>query len=147
MRKEPFDRSRKVFVHSVPPGMDCLRIGGHQLHRADEVKWEEWGVEEKRIRMLWQYLYHSEALELEKYGKHGDGLDNMGVEELTAIVEDINKRLEEKYQGDDYEIKRRRCRFPQGGRDNPKRIIPKIREWRRTYGHEDEFFKDLEPAG
>lgn len=143
MKKEPFDRSRKVFVHSLPPGLKHLNLGGRLLNRTDEVKWEEWGIEEKRIRMLWQYLYHSEALEFEKYGKHGDGLENMDAEELASIINNINEKLKIKYEGDDYEIKRRRCAFPQGGRENPKRIIPKIREWRRTYGHEDEFFKDL----
>lgn len=143
MRKESFDRSRKVFVHSIPPGLKHLNLGGIFLDRRDEVNWEEWGLSEKTIRNTWQFLFHSKELETEKYGKDGDGLDNMSPEELADIINGINKNLEIKFHGDEHEVKKRRCLFPQGGRENKKRVIPRIREWRRKYGHEDEYFAGI----
>ncbi len=120
----PLQLDRPVFVR-VP-----FVAGSRQLKAGDEFKWKELGVEESKVLTFYnqRWIHHNSELEIER--KVGDGLEELDINGLHAVVDNINKKVKAKTQTQS-EYDKKRCK--------KSKIVGKqrglIRTWRHSYGH------------
>ena len=120
----PLQLDRPVFV-KIP-----FTAGSRQLEAGDEFKWKELGIEEQRVLILYRerYIHHNSDLEIAR--KVGDGLEELDIDGLHAVVDNINKKVKTKI-GTQAEFDRKKCKKSKVT-DKQRGLI---RSWRRTYGH------------
>lgn len=122
-RHIPLQFDKPLFV-KVP-----LRAARRDYSKGDELKWKELNLDESRIQVLYTqgFLYHNDDLEIER--KVGDGLEALTIEELSSLVDRINKGLEAKSQSKSY-YESKKCKKSK----IKSKQIGLIRSWRRNYG-------------
>lgn len=122
-RNYPFQFDRPVFVR-IP-----FKSSGRVLEKGSEFKWKERGVDERKVLILYRqgYLHHNSERETEI--KVGDGLEAMNMDELHALVNEINEKVKKKTKNE-AEFLKKKCKM--------SRILDKqrglIRSWRYLYG-------------
>lgn len=120
----PFQLDRPVFFR-IP-----TFAAGRQYKAGDEFKWKELSVDENKVHILYRErrLHHNSALEIER--KVGDGLEELDIKGLHAVVDNINKKVKAK-TNTQTEYDKKRCKV--------SKIVGKqrglIRTWRHLYGH------------
>ena len=125
MHKEiPFQYDRPVFFR-----VDTF-AAGRQYEAGDEFKWKEIGVDDKKVMILYRerILHHNAELEIQR--KVGDGLEELDIDGLHAVVDNINKKV--KLRSPHLtEYEKKKCK--------KSKIVDKqrglIRSWRRNYGN------------
>lgn len=120
----PFQFDRPLFFR-VP-----TFASGRQYQAGDEFKWKELGVDAERVRVMYtqRMLHHNVELEVQR--KVGDGLEELDINGLHAVVENINKKVKDK-TSTKAEFDKKRCKMSK----IPDKQRGQIRQWRRTYGH------------
>jgi len=122
-RQMPFQYDRPVFV-KIP-------FDGHGItwNQGKEFKWKELGVDEVRVKVLYDtgYLYHNSEMEVTT--KVGDGLEELGIEGLHALVDSINEKVQVAARNKT-EYDKKKCRTSKIA-DKQRGLI---RSWRRSYG-------------
>lgn len=129
MTRQFFNPSRPVFVKQTK------MLSGKVRQVGERFDWQKFNVPELHIQILFDQdiLHHNPELEDVEEAKSvviGDGLDNLTLEELHAIVDTINKKVREKVKTDT-EYRNKKCAIYQKDRDKQ---ISRIRQWRRTFG-------------
>ena len=123
-RPIPFQFDRPVFVR--------LPFDGHKrsFKAGDEFKWKELGVNELRVEILYNkgWLHHNSEMEVKT--KVGDGLEELDVDGLHAVVDTINAKVKAKSQSQ-ADFDKKKCKKSKIA-DKQRGLI---RSWRRTYGH------------
>ena len=120
----PFQFDRPLFVR-VP-----LEAAGRQWKAGEEFKWKEMSMPERNVMTLYnQRVLHHNA-ELEKEVKAGDGLEELNIDGLHAVVDTINAKVKAK-TSNEAAFNKQKCK--------KSKILDKqrglIRSWRRNYGH------------
>jgi len=120
----PFQFDRPLFVR-VP-----LEAAGRQWQAGEEFKWKEMSMPERNVMTLYnQRVLHHNA-ELEKQVKAGDGLEELNIDGLHAVVDAINAKVKAK-TSNNAAFEKQKCK--------KSKILDKqrglIRSWRRNYGH------------
>ena len=120
----PLQLDRPVFVR-IP-----FTSGSRKLEAGDEFKWKELGIDEQKVLILYRerYIHHSSELEVAR--KVGDGLEELDVDALHAVVDNINTKVQKK-TNTQVEFDRKKCKKSKIA-DKQRGLI---RSWRRTYGH------------
>lgn len=125
--RPPFQVDRPLFV-KVPSVYK-----GKQYKQGDQLKWKEQNLDRLNIEVLYlqDYLYHNEELE-EKVAKPkvGDGLQDLDIDALHALVEEINVKVKAQTKSNGEFIKKK-C--PTSTVKDKQ--VGYIRRWRLTYGH------------
>ena len=120
----PFQLDRPVFFRI------STFAGGRQYESGDEFKWKELGVDSTKVQILYRerVLHHNAELEVQR--KVGDGLEELDVPALHAVVDNINEKVKLKTSSKaDFENKK--CKKSKIA-DKQRGLI---RSWRRTRGH------------
>lgn len=122
----PFQFDKPVFVKI--PFQSRGRVWSIDQH----FKWKEMNIDRHRVRVLFQqgYLYHDDDMEeAVNQAKIGDGLNELDIESLHALVDKINEKVKAAVKTD-YEWKRKKC---PSSKIKDKQI-GLIRRWRNLYG-------------
>jgi len=126
----PFQFDRPVFV-KVP-----IQARGRIWETDTIFKWKEMNMDRHRIQLLYNqgFLYHDDDLEAgTDTSKIGDGLEELDLESLHALVKNINTKVKDKAKND-IEFNRRKCKTSL----IKHKQIGIIRTWRHVYGREYE---------
>jgi len=120
----PFQFDRPVFFR-LP-----TFAAGKQYEAGDEFKWKELGVNEDNVLIMYKErrLHHNKELEVKR--KVGDGLEELDVNGLHAVVDNINNKVKAKTTSQ-ADFDRKKCKKSKIA-DKQRGLI---RSWRRTYGH------------
>ena len=120
----PLQLDRPVFVR-IP-----FTSGSLKLEAGDEFKWKELGIDEQRVLILYRerYIHHDSGLEIAR--KVGDGLEELDIDGLHAVVDNVNNKVKLK-TGSQAEYEKKKCKKSKIA-DKQRGLI---RSWRRTYGH------------
>jgi hypothetical protein len=103
----PFQFDRPVFV-KVP-----IQARGRIWDTDTIFKWKEMNMDRHRIQVLYNqgFLYHDDDLEAgTDTSKIGDGLEELDLESLHALVKNINTKVKDKAKND-IEFNRRSARL------------------------------------
>lgn len=122
----PFQINSPVFVR-IP-----FQSRGKIWERGKPFKWAEMGMDEKRIRIMYNqgFLFHDDDLAANlDTSVVGDGLDELDLDSLHALVKQINEKVKAKAKTEK-EFLRSKCKISKI-RDKQTGLI---RSWRRTYG-------------
>lgn len=124
LHKMPFQFDRPVFI-KIP-----FNAAGRDWKLQEEFKWKELSIDSTKVQTLYNngFIYHNTDLEISS--RVGDGLEAMDIETLSALVDNINKKVKE-HSKNELEYNRRRCKKSK----IPDKQRGLIRSWRRTYGH------------
>jgi hypothetical protein len=121
---KPFQYNEPVFVKAR------FKASGRWWEKGVHWPWLEMSVDPRRAEILYNngFIQHNTEL-LREYKSVGDGLDELGIEELHALVEKINEAVV-KGTKNKTEAKKKRC---------SKSAIPDkqrghIRRWRNLFG-------------
>jgi len=122
----PFQINSPVFVR-IP-----FQSRGRIWERGKHFKWSEMGMDEKRIRIMYNqgFLFHDNDL-AENIDENtlGDGLNDLDLDSLHAIVKQINEKVKAKAKTEK-EFLRSKCKISK----IKDKQVGIIRSWRRTYG-------------
>jgi hypothetical protein len=120
----PFQLDRPVFFR-IP-----TFAGGRQYEAGDEFKWKELGVDSTKVQILYRerVIHHNAELEVQR--KVGDGLEELDVDGLHAVVDNINSKVKLKTSSQ-ADFERKKCKKSKIA-DKQRGLI---RSWRRTNGH------------
>lgn len=122
----PFQFDKPVFVKI--PFQSRGRVWSIDQH----FKWKEMNIDRHRVRVLFQqgYLYHDDDMEeAVNQTKIGDGLNELDIESLHALVDKINEKVKASVKNET-EWKRKKC---PSSKIKDKQI-GLIRRWRNLYG-------------
>lgn len=120
----PFQLDRPLFVR-IP-----VEAAGKKWEAGQEFKWKEMSMPEQNVMKLYnqRVLHHNS--ELEKKVKAGDGLEELNIDGLHAVVDSINAKVKAKTAN---------ASAYEGQKCKKSKILDKqrglIRSWRRNYGH------------
>lgn len=120
----PFQLDRPVFFR-IP-----TFAGGRQYEAGDEFKWKELGVDSTKVQILYRerVIHHNTELEVQR--KVGDGLEELDVDGLHAVVDNINNKVKLKTSSQ-ADFERKKCKKSKIA-DKQRGLI---RSWRRINGH------------
>lgn len=125
--RPPFQHDRPLFV-KVP-----ATYKGRQYKWGDQLKWKEQNLDVNSIAVLYNqdWLFHSDELEekVEKV-KIGDGLVELDIDALHALVKSINEKVKAQTKNET-EYTKKKCAMS----TIKDKQIGFIRRWRTTYGH------------
>jgi hypothetical protein len=123
-----FNPSRPVYVK-----LNDLQLAGKFWKKGERFNWDFFGISYETIQQLFfnDMLHHNEALEEVAVSRIsiGDGLAELSLEQLQALVESINGKVKAKTK-DNKEFLQKKCSV---SRIKDKQI-GLIRKWRISYG-------------
>jgi len=122
----------RTFQHNLPLFVkDEFGAQGKSWKRGKHFPWLEMGIDVNKVQILFNQgkVHHNEEKEKE-HKTVGDGLNELGLNELKALVDTINETVKKK-TATKAEAHSKRCRT--------STIADKqrghIRRWRNLYGH------------
>lgn len=87
--RTPFQFDKPAFVKTP------FRARGRLWEAGSPFKWKEMRLDPKKVMILYNqgFLYHSDELEEKTKPVIGDGLDELNLESLHAVVDSINEKV------------------------------------------------------
>jgi hypothetical protein len=121
-----------TFQHNLPLFVKApFTATGRQWKPGKHFPWLEMGMDLQKVQILFNqgFVHHNQEREKELKSV-GDGLNELGIEELHTLVDSINKKVKEKTPNES-EFKKKKC----ASSKIPDKQRGHIRRWRNLYGH------------